>query len=710
MRALSSKFLAIAVAAAMLMTGFMVISSPAKASPDEWGVDWLDGFQCRKLHEIGPSAGAGTDYNVGIKVYNGTGTDGTETVAGIEFGKVYANLSTWDLGEIRFTASDGLTILPFWKENYTANVSANFWVRISADLDTVLTTIYVYWGNHLAIDGSCGEATFQFYDHFSNQYWKKDGIVIPYPNSDWHYTEPTIIYEDGRRILTSGVGPVFKLWYRAQYWTGGTYNAWIRYCESEDGMTWTSPVVCLTADPDPSGNHMALPFVCHIGAYYYLYAHGHLLNTMDCYRSSNGMTGWALIKVNAISNGAGAWDNYILGNVFVWKEGATWYCIYESDNHVSPNLWLCGLQTSADGLTWAIYGTVALIGTPSCSFGGPHLEKIGTTYYVWGQESRDSNVHWEISMWYSTDLHTWTRSAGYEPVIPRELPTEALGMVDPTMVFAKGNIYLYYTGWTDAFTWNGLQCARSGIPFDQLVQTQENQVYNKTLKWEGTLWCMNITSSVAIINGATAMWRSMESIQSDFSPGVMFRANGNFHASPSGASQASRMYLGDCHYPLVSGVDNNQVALCYGGTVNHFSTWAAGGSGASAETNIDGNSGAWDIYWSPSSLIARERGVEKMGSPLTTEIPTNNNMSVIFDAMDTSMSFTIDSTFVRPYIASEPAHGGWSDLCVYTYTGGGPGPTPGPTGNYGDMAWIFIFLAMGAIFLGFIVKKSEELK
>lgn len=44
---------------------------------------WLEGWDYRKSHTItGSSAGQQTDYQVGIKVYDGAGTDGTESITG----------------------------------------------------------------------------------------------------------------------------------------------------------------------------------------------------------------------------------------------------------------------------------------------------------------------------------------------------------------------------------------------------------------------------------------------------------------------------------------------------------------------------------------------------------------------------------------------------------------------------------------------------
>lgn len=97
------KFLVLAV--------FMLIISGAV------NAGWLTGYAYRKNHTINSASGAGTNYQVCIKVYSGSGTDGTETVYEATCGKVYLNnhASNWP-NDIRFTGSDGTTLLYNWKE------------------------------------------------------------------------------------------------------------------------------------------------------------------------------------------------------------------------------------------------------------------------------------------------------------------------------------------------------------------------------------------------------------------------------------------------------------------------------------------------------------------------------------------------------------------------------------------------------------------
>jgi len=73
-----------------------------------------------------------------------------------------------DGSDIRFTADDGSTLLPYWIESWdNANNSATIWVKIP-EINTPGTTVYMYYGNSGAISASDGAATFKFFDDFES--------------------------------------------------------------------------------------------------------------------------------------------------------------------------------------------------------------------------------------------------------------------------------------------------------------------------------------------------------------------------------------------------------------------------------------------------------------------------------------------------------------------------------------------------------------
>jgi len=121
---------------------------------------WLSGWNYRKSHEIeGSNAGAQSNYQIKIIVHKGTGIDSEE--------HVYCNNHCRDdFGDIRFTKSDGETLLDYWIEEYTSGDKATFWVEVdSIPASPDKATIYIYYGKSDATTTSNGKDTFPiFYD------------------------------------------------------------------------------------------------------------------------------------------------------------------------------------------------------------------------------------------------------------------------------------------------------------------------------------------------------------------------------------------------------------------------------------------------------------------------------------------------------------------------------------------------------------------
>ncbi|RDE16144.1 MAG: hypothetical protein C4K49_05160, partial [Candidatus Thorarchaeota archaeon] len=162
------------VALLFLFLGTLImVPLPVTAPPDLSGVvqdvqenlvpsqaGWLSGWQHRKTHTIHGSPGAGAGYQVRFTVNFGSGTDSGSNV--------YCNNTTRaDFGDVRFTASDGSTLLDYWLESNTTE-RATFWVEVAADLDTD-QEVCMYYGNPSASSVSNGTATFVFFDDFEDE-------------------------------------------------------------------------------------------------------------------------------------------------------------------------------------------------------------------------------------------------------------------------------------------------------------------------------------------------------------------------------------------------------------------------------------------------------------------------------------------------------------------------------------------------------------
>lgn len=125
---------------------------------------WLTGWKYRKKHTINPATDAGTGYQIWITTYYGSGTDsGKNTYLG--------GRSRSDFGDIRFTKSDGVTLLPYALWNKVDGSYADWWVKITDDLSTTAVDIYIYFGNPDATTTQSWADTFIFFDDFD------DGVI-----------------------------------------------------------------------------------------------------------------------------------------------------------------------------------------------------------------------------------------------------------------------------------------------------------------------------------------------------------------------------------------------------------------------------------------------------------------------------------------------------------------------------------------------------
>ena len=126
----------------------------------------LVGWKYRKRLTISGSSGAGTNYQVLLKVGESSGASGCDFhVDGLS-----ANFPSDknQSGDLRFTGNDGETLLPFWVEKVEGsapNRVAYVWVKVNGSLDSS-TDIFCYYGNSSASNVSNGDNTFEFFDDF----------------------------------------------------------------------------------------------------------------------------------------------------------------------------------------------------------------------------------------------------------------------------------------------------------------------------------------------------------------------------------------------------------------------------------------------------------------------------------------------------------------------------------------------------------------
>jgi hypothetical protein len=119
---------------------------------------WLTGWRYRKSITVSRASGAVTNYQLKLLLGESSGATGESVDCG---GKC---LSTFN--DIRFTTSDGTTLLDYWIESLsgtTPNQLATIWIEFDS-IGTSDTIFYMYYGSAGASSVSNGTNTFLYYD------------------------------------------------------------------------------------------------------------------------------------------------------------------------------------------------------------------------------------------------------------------------------------------------------------------------------------------------------------------------------------------------------------------------------------------------------------------------------------------------------------------------------------------------------------------
>jgi len=98
-----------------------------------------------------------------------TNADGTTyTNAAAKVTVQYDSDMQTDFDDLRFTTASGTVLLNHWRETYTPSTNAVVWVQVPTTTASADTSIYMYYGNSGATDGSSGSTTFSTFDDFED--------------------------------------------------------------------------------------------------------------------------------------------------------------------------------------------------------------------------------------------------------------------------------------------------------------------------------------------------------------------------------------------------------------------------------------------------------------------------------------------------------------------------------------------------------------
>lgn len=595
---------------------------------------WISGWKRRKKHTItGTVAGLQANYVTIIKVYKGAGADGTETLDGIIYGKVYCGGNCEDdFDDVRFTTDDGSTELSYYLEDKSDTNWALFYVNIpSIPVSPGTVDIYVYYDKPAASSDSDGFGTFPFYDDFASF------------DADKHAGNPLFTFADLAEPSVIKDGTAYWMYYNET--VGGPVHTIYRRISNDGGFTFGAKTNVL--------NNALYPSVWKDGATYRMVYCNPALTEI---RLATSATGVAFIDQGLLVplGPGGSFDDAVLADPYELKIGSTYYLFYTAKDGAEFSM---GLTTSATGGV----GTFVKQGQVLAKF-GTGWESVGVFDSSVLEYDADKFVMFYTGFdgakqmcGYATadvaDLTTWTRNAD-NPVYWKTSSWEkdgTYGPNEPDVMLEDSTFKIWYRGNTEG-TLEGI--GRLDMAQDPVTLLP---VQNYPLIWD---WTNNIQTSYQIesdvlnINDVVGDHKYFYSkditalADSIIRTKVKYVTNENCgpagridpttedEYSVGGAGTVTDQYL----FEHVAGAFNSlgNVAFVHGAGWNRFKLWMNGTTIKSKEWHEGNVEPNWDLS-----------GVDA----------SHANGNVGLYASDGE--YDIDDIWMREYANPEPTHTSW---------------------------------------------------
>lgn len=251
-----------------------------------------------------------------------------------------------DGSDLRFTSSDGVTLIDYWIESYNSSSQlATIWVEVPSIPASSSATIYVYYGNAVASAASNGLATFvgrgfeNFEAYNTGTFTGQDpALLAPWTE---HAGNPVMSAN-----ADSGSGTVLKV--------GSTYHMYfgwanIQHATSSDGITWSAPTTVL------AGGGVCVVWI-EGSTWYMLYRYGYSgVTKINLATSSDGLA-WTPNAGNPVFFDAAATTTWLSAGGHepygLIKIDGTYYLYYSGWATSNRRE---GVATSTDLINWTPY-------------------------------------------------------------------------------------------------------------------------------------------------------------------------------------------------------------------------------------------------------------------------------------------------------------------------------------------------------------------
>jgi hypothetical protein len=614
------------------------------------GEFWLVGWNYRKSHVIENATGAGTNYQVKIEAYAGSGVD---TV-----GKVYlGGKALSSFADVRFTDDDGITELDYWLESVeqaTANItttkapqgtyedgtgnpvldkSVSGWDSkniIDADVFWIGSTLWMLYmgGNDTHVQIGLANST----DNGATWTKYEGNPVIPVGASGaWDDVRTSycrlLKNETGNPIQVSGVYYAFYTGY-----SGSVFS--IGWANSSDLKTWTkyegNPVMSPTAGWESAQLYSPIPWE-DSGTYWMLYAGASAPWYSDIgLANSTDLISWTRYENNPVINrgASGQWDDQGVWGGDIIKVNSYYYLLY--GGWESTYVYHVGSASSSDFHSWTKF-----VDNPITS---------GTT--------QDHMVYEEINnVWGAFCANTIGGASGKNAIYHGWITDPATGYkatfwveVADDLSTTDQTIYIYY-GKNDASTTSNGD--NTFLFFDHFSYSTLD-----SSKWtEVNSPTVTVSSSILTITSATTNWRGVRSNDAYGPNNIAWRSRSKFTMNEynlAGMQNASNQ------------ADDSMIF--YWLTIDRERASTAN-EGVQQQTDLteDGDYHVFDITWVSTVVGFYIDDVSKASH--STQVP-NEALYVWIESYETSQNS--DWVLIRKFVSPEPIHGSWGTEETYS--------------------------------------------
>jgi len=630
------------------------------------GQNWLNGWSYQQSHVINPAIGAGTNYDVKLNVYYGSGTSSGSSA--------YCNgHCRTDFGDIRFTAADGVTLLNYWMQSYTAGVNATFWVQIPGNLSSSSQTIYMYYGNSAATTTSNGPNTFPLFEQSPSPAYKwvddtADNPVLTPSSGQWDsgaIDQCSVIYVNGTYFL---------------YYEGDTSgNIWtdcqIGVATSTDGIHWTkysgNPIISRTG----SGwfNSLMNPVVCYVNSTFYMVYMGVQSNYTSAAFLATSKDGFHFTPYSSspVLDDNSAWVGRYVETASLSYFGGYFY-LYYNRNAEGGALRSTGVARSTNCITWtkcaqnpvlttsaAGYGT----GSTACVICGKVIQWGAQYLYIFAGSSAASSpaqLHLDMVMsptpWFNSS-DEWSPSPNlFQPSVGCDNPcvVQTLGANGNTVAY-NNNLTITYTNCVDIYHAFWVVGGTTGwIPLSDSMGNGNGWQRNEIGTWDENSGSIenngNAGNDVYLYsNLATRNIRVFATLSAP--SGYKYNAELDVRASGMGSSTDS--------YNIIFRQSTNDVRIFK--VVNRAFTEIGV---TVSQTMNNGANVEFDVYGTSTvTLVGYVNGVAVINRTDSSSTLTSGVFSLgAWEQSSASWVTDFSNIYVTPFVSPGPSQGSWGSI------------------------------------------------